>query len=87
MLGGAVLVLWLVRWWRRTPAAPLRDRPAAWPAWTAIAGAGLLAGVAGALAAPDIRKAAWLGATWGGGAAMAVAALLAVAWQVRRRRP
>ena len=51
-----------------------------------IAGAGLLAGVAGALAAPDIRKAAWLGATWGGGAAIAAAALLAAAWQVVSRR-
>jgi hypothetical protein len=85
VLGAAVLILWLVRWWRRAPAAPLRDRPAAWPAWVAIAGAGLLAGVAGALAAPDIRKAAWLGATWGGGAALATATLLAAVWQVRRR--
>ena len=86
VLGGAVLLVWLVRWWRRAPRAPLPARPAAWPAWVAIAGAGLLTGVAGALAAPDISKAAWLGATWGGGAVLATAAVLAVVWQVRRRR-
>jgi hypothetical protein len=86
VVGAAVLLLWLWRWWRRAPRTPLADRPAAWPAWVTIAGAGLLAGVAGALAAPDIRKAAWLGATWGGGAAIATAALLAAAWQVVSRR-
>ena len=85
VLGGAVLLLWLVRWWRRAPRAPLPDAPAACPAWTVIAGAGLLAGVAGALAAPDVWRTAWLGATWGGGAALAAAAALAVAWQVHRR--
>jgi hypothetical protein len=86
LLGGAALLLWLVRWWRRAPQAQLPARPAAWPAWAAIAGAGLLAGVAGALAAPDVWRTAWLGATWGGGAAMAAAALLAAGWQLRRRR-
>jgi hypothetical protein len=86
VLGGAVLLLWLVRWWRRAPRAPLPAAPAAWPAWTVIAGAGLLAGVAGAIAASDSRTAAWLGATWGGGAALAAAVLLAAVWQVRRRR-
>lgn len=85
VLGGAVLLVWLVRWWRRAPRAPLPERPAAWPAWGAIAGAGLLAGVVGVLAAPDVRKAAWLGATWGGGAALVAAILLAAVWQVRRR--
>jgi hypothetical protein len=86
LLGAAVLLGWLLRWWRRAPQAPLPTPPAAWPAWAAIAGAGLLAGVAAALAAPDVRKAAWLGATWGGGAALAAAVLLAAVWQVRRRR-
>ena len=85
VLGGALLLLWLVRWWRRAPRAPLPALPAAWPAWVAVAGAGLLAGVAGALAAPDVRKTAWLGATWGGGAALAVAVVLAAVWQVRHR--
>ncbi|RBY80317.1 hypothetical protein DQ239_04455 [Blastococcus sp. TF02-09] len=87
VVGAAILLVWLVRWWRRSPRAPLPDRPAAWPVWSGIAGAGLLAGIAGALTAADIRRAAWLGATWGGGAAIAATALLAVAWQVRRRRP
>lgn len=85
VLGAAALLVWLVRWWRRAPRTPLPARPAVWPAWVAIAGAGLVTGVAGALAAPDIRKAAWLGATWGGGAALAAAALLAVIWHVRSR--
>ena len=86
VLGAAILLLWLVRWWRRAPRARVPAAPAAWPAWAVIAGAGLLAGVTAALAAPDIRKAAWLGATWGGGAALAAAVLLAAVWQVRRRR-
>jgi Domain of unknown function (DUF4184) len=86
VLGAAVLLLWLVRWWRRAPRTSLPAPPAAWPAWAAIAGAGLLTGVAAALAASDVRKAAWLGATWGGGAALAVTVLLAAVWQVRRRR-
>ena len=85
VVGGAVLVIWLVRWWRHAPRAPLPARSSAWPTWVAIVGAGLLAGVAGALAAPDVRKAAWLGATWGGGAALAVALALAAVWQVHRR--
>lgn len=87
VLGGAVLLVWLVRWWRRAPRAPLPDRPAAWPTLAVIVGAGLLAGLTGALAAPDIRRAAYVGATWGGGAALAAAAVLAAVWQVRRRRP
>ena len=86
VVGGAVLLLGLVRWWRRAPRVPLPDRPAAWPAWAGIAGAALLAGVAGALAAADVRKAAWLGATWGGGAALAVAVALAAVWRVRGSR-
>lgn len=86
VVGGVILLLWLVRWWRRAPRAPLPARPAAWPVWGAIGAAGLLAGLAGAVAADDVRKAAWAGATWGGGAALAAAVLLAAVWQVRRRR-
>jgi hypothetical protein len=85
VIGGAVLLLWLVRRWRRAPRATVPARPAAWPAWASIAGAGVLAGVAGALAATDVRKAAWLGATWGGGAALALAVALAAVWQVNHR--
>jgi hypothetical protein len=85
VVGAVLLLLWLLHWWRRAPRAPLPDAPAAWPAWTVIGGAGLLAGGAGALAAPDIWRTAWLGATWGGGAALAAAVALAVAWQVQRR--
>ncbi len=85
VVGAAILLLWLVRWVRRTPRVALRPRRPAWPAWAVIAAGGLLAGLAGAVAAPDVRKAAYAGATWGGGAALAVAVVLAAIWQVRRR--
>ncbi|SDG12381.1 protein of unknown function [Blastococcus aurantiacus] len=85
VVGGVVLLLWLARWWRRAPRGPLAARPAAWPAWVVIAGSGLMAGVAGALTAPDVRKAAYAGATWGGGTALGVALVLAAAWQIHRR--
>jgi len=85
IVGGAVLLLWVLRWYRHAPRVPQPGRSAAWRAWAGITGAGLLAGLAGALTSPDVRKAAWLGATWGGGAALAAAAVLAAAWQVRRR--
>ena len=85
LVGGVVLLLWLLQWWRRTPERPLAPRPAAWPAWVLIAGAGLVAGLAGALQAPSIGAAAFAGATWGGGAALGVAVVLAVAWHARQR--
>jgi hypothetical protein len=86
-LGGLVLAVWLVRWWRRTPARDPARRPATWWAWVVVAGAGLFVGGTAALAAPRLGSAAFQGATWGGGAALAAALLLAVGWHLRQRRP
>lgn len=85
LVGGAVLLVWLVRWWRRTPAHPTRSAPGAGPAWGLIAGAGLAVGAVAALSAPSLGSAGFQGVTNGGGAALAAAVLLAVAWHVRRR--
>jgi hypothetical protein len=83
LLGAAVLTVWFVRWWRRTPACDPDRRPATWWAWAVVAGAGLAAGGVAAAAAPWLGSAAFQGATWGGGAAMAAALVLAGAWHAR----
>ena len=80
--GGVVLLLWFARWRRRTPARDSTRRPGA---WGVVAGAGGIVGGAAALAAPRLGSAAFQGATWGGGAALAAALVLAAGWHVRRR--
>jgi hypothetical protein len=86
LAGAAVLLVWFVRWWRRTPRQPdTRRRQGARWAWVLIAAAGLVAGIPPALAASGIGGAGYAGATWGGGAALGVAVVLAAAWQVRHR--
>jgi hypothetical protein len=84
--GGVILIVWIVRWWRRTPPTR-RDprRPGAPWAWALLALVGATSGAAAALRAPSIGAAVFDGATWGGGAALGVAAVLAVAWHVRHR--
>jgi hypothetical protein len=85
VLGAAVLLAWFVRWWRRTPARGDRSRDTAvWP-WAVVIGAGLVVGGIAALAAPRLGSAAFQGATWGGGAAMTAALVLATGWHLRRR--
>jgi hypothetical protein len=89
LVGAAVLLVWFVLWWRRTPPRAGAHRPAARSAWALVAAAGVLVGVPAALTAgPGIGAAGYAGATWGGGAALAVAVLLALAWHaVRERSP
>jgi hypothetical protein len=85
LAGAAVLSWWLARWWRRTPAL---EQPAVrstvWP-WALLAGVAVVIGVAGALAAPGLRRDGFVAATWGLGAAGLVAVVLAVGWHLRRR--
>ncbi|TFV62958.1 UNVERIFIED_ORG: DUF4184 family protein [Bacillus sp. AZ43] len=84
VLGGLLLLGWLVRWWLRTPARPTGRSGTAW-AWLLLAAVGTVVGGAAALSSGSIGAAIFDGATWGGGAALAVAALLAAAWHVRHR--
>ena len=84
LVGGLVLLAWLLRWWRRTPTGggtgPWAPR---WP-WGVVAGTGVLAGVPGALTAPSLGAAGFTGATWAGGAALAAGVLLAAGWHLSR---
>jgi hypothetical protein len=85
IVGAAVLLAWFVRWWRRMPARGDAPEPAAWWVWAVVVGAGLVVGGVAALAAPGLGSAAFQGATWGGGAALAAALVLAAGWHLRRR--
>ncbi|WP_157937006.1 DUF4184 family protein [Geodermatophilus chilensis] len=78
VLGGVVLLVWLARWWRRTPAVPAPDRPRWWLPWVVVALAGLVGGLSAAGGAPDLRSAAVAAAFRGGGALLATAVVLAL---------
>ncbi|HEY0126505.1 MAG TPA: DUF4184 family protein [Blastococcus sp.] len=86
VLGGVVLLVWLVRWWRRTPLRPGIRRPGVGWAWLVLAVVGGVVGGVAAASAPDLGAAVYAGATRGGAAALAGAVLLAVVWHVRHRR-
>lgn len=85
LVGGLVLLVWLLRWLRRTPADAV-ERPGSWWPWAVLGGVGATAGAAGALSAPSLGAAGFTGATWAGGAALATAFLLAVGWHRARAR-
>jgi hypothetical protein len=85
LAGGLIVLAWLADRWRRTPVRPDRRRQAAPWAWGLLLGIGAAAGTAGALLAPSLGAAIFLGATWGGGAALAVAVVLAAGWHAARR--
>ncbi|MBB3085053.1 DUF4184 family protein [Geodermatophilus sabuli] len=85
LVGGLVLLAWLARWWRRTPARPAAARPAARWVWALLVVVGVATGGAAALTAPSPGSAAFVGATWGGGSALAVAVALAAGWHARHR--
>jgi hypothetical protein len=85
LLGGVVLLVWLVRWWRRTPPSPRSaPRTGTWP-WPVLAGIGLLAGATAWPGQPDLRSAAVAVALRGGAAVALTAAVLAVGWHATRR--
>jgi hypothetical protein len=83
LLGMVVLVAWFLRWWRRAPEVPDHAPAPRWP-WLVLLAIGGLTGVVAALAAPSIGSAAFAGATWGGGTAVAAAIVLAAGWHLRR---
>ena len=86
-MGGLILLVWLVRWWRRTPAHGATGHRAPWWPWAVLVAVGALAGgAAAASAVPGIGSAGFAGATWGGGAALLAGTALAVAWHLRRRQ-
>lgn len=85
VVGGVVLVGWLLLWWRRTPARPAGPPGRRWP-WVLLSAVAGITGTIAALPAADPGSAIYAAATWGGGAALGVAAVLALVWQLRRRR-
>jgi len=86
VVGGAILLAWLVRWWRRTPpAATATGRAGRW-VWPVLIGIGGFAGAAAALAAPSLGSAGFDGARWAGGSMLAAGVLLATGWHVGERR-
>jgi hypothetical protein len=85
LVGGVVLLVWFVGWWRRTRPVPDADaREPRW-VWGLLAGAGALAGGVAASTAPSIGAAGFAGATAAGGAVLALALVLAAGWHVARR--
>ncbi|MGY1680785.1 DUF4184 family protein [Geodermatophilus sp. SYSU D01176] len=78
VVGGLVLLAWLARWWRRTPAVPAPTRPRWWLPWAVVAVAGLAGGLSAIGGAPDLRSAAVAAAFRGGGALLATAVVLAL---------
>ncbi|MGY1821317.1 DUF4184 family protein [Geodermatophilus sp. SYSU D00079] len=85
LAGGLVLLVWLARWWHRTPAVRGADPPAARWVWPLLAAAGVVPGGVAALTASSIGEAIYAGATVGGGTALALAVVLALAWHARHR--
>jgi hypothetical protein len=83
LVGGLALLLWLVRWWRRTPARPVSAQPATRWVWLLLVTIGAVAGGTAAVRSPSIGAAAFVGATWAGGAVLVAAVVLALGWRVR----
>lgn len=98
LLGAVALALWVRAWWRRTPESsdgalhvPAVSQGAAVASYAAVALAIAVGGYAGAyeplhLEVPQLRRAAFLAATWGGAAGGAMAIALAVSFAMTRRR-
>ena len=78
VVGAVVLLVWLARWWRRTPAVPAPARPRWWLPWAVVAVAGLGGGLSAIGSAPDLRSAAVAAAFRGGGVLLATAVVLAL---------
>jgi hypothetical protein len=98
VIGGAVIAVYLWRWWRATPvhadADPGHRTPGvvAVGVWTAVVVAAMVAAVVAALvpltdaAGPDYRRAVFLAATRGAAGGGVILLAFAAWWAVRRRR-
>nr|WP_246324139.1 DUF4184 family protein [Petropleomorpha daqingensis] len=86
VVGLAVLLVWFVRWWRRTPAVPTRAEPAARWVWPLLAVLAVGAGTVAGLAAGSLDDAVFPAAQWAGGTVLLIAVLLAIGWHLTRRR-
>ena len=82
--GLAVLLLWFVRWWRRTPAVPVPPE-ARW-VWPVLAVLGLVAGSVAGLAAGNLDDAVPPAAQWAGGTVLLAAVVLAVVHRLGHAR-
>ena len=90
LVGGAVLLWWCRRWWRRQPVATVPPQhPWAVPAvWTAAAVATLAGTAWGFLGGGSLHGRAFEAATHGGGAGTAAVVLASAAWTlIGHRRP
>jgi hypothetical protein len=85
LLGALIVLAWLALWWRRTPAAARPERRGPWWPWALLAVVGSAVGGSVAVGSPSFGAAGFDGTAWGGGAALAVAVVLAVGWHLRRR--
>ena len=85
VLGGLLLAGWAVRWWLRTPAGP-SGRPGRWWPWVLLAVTAGVTGTVAAVPARGVGQTVYDAATWGGGTALGVAAVLAAVWQLRHVR-
>jgi hypothetical protein len=85
VVGLAVLLVWFVRWWRRTPAVPTRTDPAARWVWPLLVVLGLVAGAVAGLAAGTLDDAVFPAAQWAGGTVLLAAVLLAAGRHLARR--
>jgi hypothetical protein len=82
--GLAVLLLWFVRWWRRTPAVPVP--PGARWVWPVLVVLGLVAGSVAGLAAGNLDDAVFPAAQWAGGTVLLAAVVLAVVHRLGNAR-
>jgi hypothetical protein len=85
VLGAVVLAVWLLRWWRRTPASPAAPTPATWWVYGGLLTAATLAGAAAILVRGIPPGAGFLGARVGGGTGAVLALAAAAVWHLRAR--
>jgi hypothetical protein len=85
LVGGVVLVVWFLHWWRRSQPAPLPDPREPWWVWVLFGAVGTAAGGIAAGSAPSFGSAGFAGATAAGGAVLLVAVVLAAGWHAARR--
>jgi len=86
LIGAALLVAWLVGWWRTTEPLPVPARPGAPWIWVGLLALGTATGTSAALGASSPRAAGFAGATQGGAAIFLATVALALAWHAARHR-